>query len=825
MRNPQHLAFDQYGNLFAGDNNSDSGDAARWVYVVEGGDSGWRIGYQYGTAMSDRGPFNAEKIWHMPHDGQPADVVPPIAHIANGPSGCCYYPGTGLPARYAEHFFLCDFRGSSGGSGVWSFAVKPKGASFELVDKHEFVWGILATDCQFGPDSGFYISDWVDGWGLTGKGRIYRFVDPQAIKGSQALEVKKLLAEGFDSRPPAELAKLLDHPDIRVRQEAQFALAAGGSASGEMLRSLVGSGHSATVRRHAIWGLGQRKDAVPVVALLADGDPEIRAQAAKVAGDLREQRGLDGLVKLLTDDSPRVRFFAAQSLGKLGRKEATPALLQVLRDNKDRDAYLRHAAVVALERINDRPALVAAAGDSSPAVRLGVLLALRRLGSKEVAVYLNDSEPRLVLEAARAINDVPITDALPQLAAVSFKTGQSEHLQHRVLNAHFRLGQADDAVAIARYAADSTSNEKLRVEAVRMLGDWAKPPGRDRIMGLWRPLPERSPEAAATALRAALGGIFQGPDKLRQEAAKVAARLGIKEIGPALFALAVDKQHATTARIEAIRALESLNDERLQEAVNMALADDDARLRTEGRRALAKRNTAAALSQLEQALTSGTVIDQQGALAILATIPGEPAEKLIAERLELLGNGKLPPALHLDVLEAGRKRSSPEIQRKLAQFETSRPKGDHLANYRECLIGGDAEAGRKIFYDKAEVTCLKCHKLNGIGGEVGPELTKIGSQQQRDYLLESIVDPNKQIAKGYDTLVLGLSNGQTVSGILKSEDPRELKLMTAEAKLIVVPKKDIDERSRGKSAMPEDLIKHLSKSELRDLVEFLASLK
>ena len=94
LRNPQELAFDDHGNLFTGDNNSDSGDRARWVYVVEGGDTGWRMEYQY---LPDRGPFNREKIWHPQNPDQPAYIVPPITNFADGPSGLAYYPGTGLP--------------------------------------------------------------------------------------------------------------------------------------------------------------------------------------------------------------------------------------------------------------------------------------------------------------------------------------------------------------------------------------------------------------------------------------------------------------------------------------------------------------------------------------------------------------------------------------------------------------------------------------------------------------------------------------------------------------------------------------------------------
>ena len=82
-----------------------------------------------------RGPWNEEKLWDPAGTAQAAYLVPPIANIADGPSGLTYNPGVSLlPDRYKDHFFLVDFRGASGQSGIRSFAVKPKGASFELVD-------------------------------------------------------------------------------------------------------------------------------------------------------------------------------------------------------------------------------------------------------------------------------------------------------------------------------------------------------------------------------------------------------------------------------------------------------------------------------------------------------------------------------------------------------------------------------------------------------------------------------------------------------------------------------------------------------------------
>ena len=220
LRNPQELAFDDYGNLFTGDNNSDSGDQARWVYVMEGGDTGWRMSYQY---LPDRGPFNREKIWHPANAEQPAYVAPPIRNLGSGPSGLAFYPGTGLGDHFRQRFFLCDFRGGPGGSGIRTFRVKPKGAFFEVVDEEFSITNVLATDVDFGPDGAVYVSDWVDGWNGLNKGRIHRFFDPEQAKSPQVRQVKELLAADLTSRVPGAVAPLLGHADRRVRQAAQFA--------------------------------------------------------------------------------------------------------------------------------------------------------------------------------------------------------------------------------------------------------------------------------------------------------------------------------------------------------------------------------------------------------------------------------------------------------------------------------------------------------------------------------------------------------------------------------------------------------------------------
>src|SRR5262249_21319218 len=152
--------------------------------------------------------------------------------------------------------------------------------------------------------------------------------------------------------------------------------------------------------------------------------------------------------------------------------------------------------------------------------------------------------------------------------------------------------------------------------------------------------------------------------------------------------------------------------------------------------------------------------------------------------------GKAAPEARLDLVRAAEKH--PSLKGKLAEYEKARPKGEPFGRWRDSLVGGNAEAGKAVFLYKSSVSCLRCHKAAGHGlGEVGPDLTGIGTKQKREYLLEAIVFPSKQIAKGYETVQLRLVSGLLKSGILKSEDARVVRLMTPEGALIEVKKSEI----------------------------------
>jgi quinoprotein glucose dehydrogenase len=301
--------------------------------------------------------------------------------------------------------------------------------------------------------------------------------------------------------------------------------------------------------------------------------------------------------------------------------------------------------------------------------------------------------------------------------------------------------------------------------------------------------------------------------------------LEIREVSPVLRGMLTDKSQLPRVRADALVALDSLREADAGDLAGQALADQAAAVRIAARSVLTRIDSERAIPLLVQAARGGETIERQAAWARLGELKQPAAAAAIADALDRLLVDEIPADTQLDLLAAAQLRRESQVKERLGRHESKRPKDDPLASWQECQEGGDAERGRSLFFERAELSCVRCHKIGGTGGDVGPDLSKIAADKQRGYLLEAIVAPSKTIAKNFESVVVLDLDGVTHTGVLKQEDQRNLSLMTAEGKLVTIARQDIQARKVGTSAMPEDLLKHLSKFEMRDLIEYLATLK
>ncbi len=471
--------------------------------------------------------------------------------------------------------------------------------------------------------------------------------------------------------------------------------------------------------------------------------------------------------------------------------------------------------------------LAASRRDPSPSVRLGAVVALRRLGRAEVAEYLDDSAERVVTEAARAIYDAPITAALPALAGKIGRLDQvREPFWRRVVNANFRLGTPEAAHGLAELAAQEDRPAPMRAEALAALAQWAHPPKLDRMTNLAQALPDRDPAMALEAAQPFLAKlVVSKAEGVAMAAIQLADQLSAADLPQLLASVVRDENQPGKSRAAALNILGRRNAPQLPELVSSLAQTKDESLRREVIQWVAKGESAAAVVLLEERLAHGSMRERQAAYRALGSVASPEADRLLLHALDDLAAGQLPPELELETVTAARLRSSPEIQEKLRVHDASLDPANPSAPFHACLAGGDAASGRKIFFERTDASCIRCHKIEWVGGDVGPALTKIGEQKDRAYILESIVAPNKQIAAGFESAVLTMRDGSIYAGIVKQENDVELALTTAGSGDVRLDKDSIATRERGPSAMPEGFGQILNQSDLRDLVDFLAGQK
>ena len=136
---------------------------------------------------------------------------------------------------------------------------------------------------------------------------------------------------------------------------------------------------------------------------------------------------------------------------------------------------------------------------------------------------------------------------------------------------------------------------------------------------------------------------------------------------------------------------------------------------------------------------------------------------------------------------------------------------------------GQAALGEAI-YRRKDLQCTKCHAIGGAGGKVGPDLISVGGSAPVDYLIESMLAPNKKIKENFHSLQILCDDGRVVTGIPLRKTKTEIVLRNAEDATVTIPVDIIEESKQGRSMMPDGTVDSLTRAELVHLVRFLSEL-
>ena len=572
LRNPRGIVFDALGNAFTIDSGIKPGEPARLIYLVEGGDSGWRMEYQalmswhQALELKDPppNPWDAELLWETATRGGAAYVVPPIAHLAGDPLAIASHPGTGLLESEAGRLLVCDGNADPSRGGILSLSIVPDGAGMKLADSRPLVAGLTATDACFTWDGRLLVADG------PGKRLLTLDAGDRTWQANAATDAAKTAREDFEAMDSGKLAGLLKHADFRIRLLAQISLSRKPDALEKFGAAIASADPNEC--RHAIWGIGilarcgrgaplastDGFAALPdqklktgaarlLIKLLKNALPEVRAEALRMLADgpnrlKREDDILHPrqnaklgptltpeelpLAALLVDESPRVRYFAAIAIGNLKATGLYGQVCDFLTANDNRDPYLRHAGAFALQHMITGPLMLTGLENHPSApVRLGAAIALRGIGTADAAAFINDKDLAVAEESVRAVTDLDLPDSR---LVVGFLLDEpvlrawSPFAWRRIVHNAFREGGAANAARLLKLVGHPAVPAAVQLETLRLCQQWTAPAPVNSLTGRWAPLPPRDAAEIKPALTSELARMLATKDPVREEVVKLA---------------------------------------------------------------------------------------------------------------------------------------------------------------------------------------------------------------------------------------------------------------------------------------------------------------
>ena len=773
FRNNYEVAIDSFGTLWQSDNDDDGNKGVRINYVMEHGNFGYTDEITGAGWQSPRTNLETEiplRHWHLNDPG----VVPNLLQTGGGsPTGILVNEGTGLGAQFANQLIHCD----AGPRVVRAYPVENDGAGYKatMVDvlTSSDPW-YRVSDLNIAPDGSLVVADWYDpgvgghAMGDHEKGKIMGRIYRVSATGGAAK------APAVDVSTAAGAVQALQSPNHATQYIAWQALHALGAQAEPELLTLWKS-ENPRLRARALGLLAQIKDSETkhLTAGLGDADANVRIAAIRLTLMLATTRGFDTkplednheLMGKLIRDNAQVRRQIALSL--FGAKDIAKIWAALAQQHDGKDRWYLEALGIGATGNEDAcfDTWLAAVGDkwNTPAGRDIIW----RLRSAKNAEYL----AKLITDKSIADNDKPrFFRAFDFLTAATAKT-----------KALLELATAGPTDGIVREALTRLkgSNDPMVVDALKR--ELEKARGTAKFVEFVRDFDIKGQGAALIETALKLGN-----DPLAVEAVKIVFR----EPNPhEIFATAVSGPKSA-------------------DILNLLVATGNKQ----------------ALDRVTGIINSVPVPEvQKAAIRALARTQAG-AEKLIA----LAKEQKLPADFAPIAGSALRLVEYTSLKRDIDQLFPAPAAlgGKQLPPIAELVkMKGDIEKGRAIF-ERAESSCVMCHRVGGKGVDFGPALSEIGSKLPKEQIFDNILNPNNGLSMGFETTQLALKDGGVGLGIVRSETQDEVVLALPGGASNKFDKKQIAKREKlTTSLMPSGLNQALSQDELVNLVEYLFSLK
>jgi putative membrane-bound dehydrogenase-like protein len=792
-----------------------------------------------------------DPIFDPSHQWTAPEVMPVLLHMGPAaPCGLTSYESGSFGKDYHGNLFACYFNLHK----VSRHVLTPRGATFTTTDE-SFV---TSSDLDFHPtdvledaDGSLVIVD-TGGWYKlccpTSQlqkpdvlGAIYRVKRQNAPKVEDPRGTKlknhggppnhdELVAMLQDSRPAIQqrgiesLARSANNEVQKSRGQQPVVLT--------MLAKSMLPSATDRFRRNAVWALARIDHSLAraqVRGLFRDSDETVRQAAIHVAGLWRDHEATAGLNGLLQSPSAQNRRAAAEALGRIGDKSAVPALLTAAGETDDR--ILEHSLTYALIEIGDPKGTEAGLSSKNPRILRSALVALDQMGGgrlapRFVAGLLARTEPGLKETAAWIIGRhrdwaVALAGVLDErLMQIDLAAADRLELERQLGGfaetapiqrlLAVRLRDAFAPLTARRSCLQAMAWSNLKAPAVPR--DWV-----DAITWVLEGDPA-TPELVAAAV-ATLRALPVASEK----AGDLPGRLG---------RIAAEANNSADLRLAALAALPGglINPDRkiFQFVLDQLDRERPVAARTTAADVLARsRLTAEQLTRLASALRTAGPLEVD---RLLVAFEQSSNEALGLKLVEALTNSAALSSLRVDAIKAHLAKYGPSVQRQAEglyarlNVDAARQKA-RLEQLLTALSVGDVRRGQLIFHSE-KAACFSCHAIGYRGGNVGPDLTRIGTIRADRDLLEAIVFPSSSFVRSFEPIAVATRDGKVFNGLLRGETADELTLATGVNQETRISRREIEEIRPGTvSVMPAGLDQQLSPQELADLVAFLKACK